>query len=62
MKLTVKKSGKTVKAVIMELTPAEAFIINHAMRRYCYDLGVDDKNVTMMEHMLEVEPVVESEE
>lgn len=57
MKLTVKKSGETVKAVIMELTPAEALIINHAMRRYCYDLGVDDKNVTMMERMLEVEPI-----
>lgn len=61
MKLTVKKSGETVKAIIMELTPEEALIINHAMRRYCYDLGVDDKNVTMMERMLEVEPVVESE-
>jgi len=57
MKLIVEKQGEIVKAIKAEYTPAEALIINHAMRRYSYDLEVDEKNRDMMEQLLEVKPI-----
>ena len=57
MKLIVKKRGDGVESIKAEYTPAEALIINHAMRRYTYDLEVDEKNREMMEQMLEVKPI-----
>lgn len=56
MKLTVTKSGETVKAIIMEFTPEEALIVNHAMRRYTEDEGVNERNREEMDKMLFVEP------
>lgn len=56
MKLTVEKQGDIVKAIKMEYTPAEALIINHAMRRYTCDEDVNEKDREMMEQMLEVQP------
>ena len=57
MKLTVNKSGETVNTIVMELTPAEALIVNHAMRRYTEDEGVNERNREEMDKMLFVEPV-----
>lgn len=61
MKLTVNKSGEAVKAIIMELTPAEALIVNHAMRRYTEDEGVNQRNREEMDEMLFVEPIFREE-
>ena len=61
MKLTVEKSGETVKTIIMELTPAEALIVNHAMRRYTEDEGVSERNREEMDKMLFVEPIFREE-
>lgn len=57
MKLTVNKSGEIVKAIIMELNPAEALIVNHAMRRYTEDEGVSQRNREEMDKMFFVEPI-----
>lgn len=57
MILTVEKQGKFVKAIKAEYTPAEALIINHAMRRYACDEEVNKKDREIMEQMLEVEPI-----
>lgn len=56
MKLTVNISGEIVKTIIMELTPEEAIIVNHAMRRYTEDEGVNQRNREEMDKMLFVEP------
>lgn len=56
MKLTVNKSGETVKAIIMELTPAEALIVNHAMRRYTEDEDVNQRDREEMDKMLFTKP------
>lgn len=57
MKLMVEKQGENVKAIKAEYTPAEALIINHAMRRYAYDEEVNATDRKIMEQMLEVEPI-----
>ena len=57
MKLIVEKQGEFVKAIKIEYTPAEALIINHAMRRYACDEEVNKKDREIMERMLEVEPI-----
>lgn len=68
MKLIVEKQDEIVKAIKIEYTPAEALVINHAMRRYAYDYDneVNEKDRAIMERMLEVKPmfvdVAESEE
>ena len=62
MKLIVKKQGKIAKAIKIEYTPEEALIINHAMRRFVEDEGVNITDRTLMQQMLEIEPVEESEE
>ena len=56
MKLTVNKSGETVKAIIIELTPAEALIVNHAMRRYTEDEDVNQRDREEMDKMLFTKP------
>ena len=57
MKLMVEKQGENVKAIKAEYTPAEALIINHAMRRYACDEEVNATDRKIMEQMLEVEPI-----
>ena len=57
MKLIVEKQGEIVKAIKAEYTPAEALIINHAMRRYACDEEVNKIDREIMEQMLEVEPI-----
>lgn len=57
MKLMVEKQGENVKAIKAEYTPAEALIINHAMRRYACDEEVNAIDREIMEQMLEVEPI-----
>ena len=57
MKLMVEKQGEIVKAIKVEYTPAEALIINHAMRRYACDEEVNKTDREIMERMLEVEPL-----
>lgn len=57
MKLTVEKQGDIVKAIKIEYTPAEALIINHAMRRYTCDEDVNATEREIMEQMLEVQPI-----
>lgn len=59
MKLTVRKSGETVKAIIMEFTPAEALLVNHAMRRYTEDEGVNERNREEVDKMLFTKPTFE---
>jgi hypothetical protein len=58
MKLTVNKNGEYVKEIIMELSPTEAIIINHAMRRYTEDEGVNETDRAIMRKMLDVEPII----
>ena len=57
MKLIVEKQGEIVKAIKTEYTPAEALIINQAMRRYATDEEVNATDREIMEQMLEVEPL-----
>ena len=66
MKLIVEKENENVKAIKIEYTPAEALVINHAMRRYACDDELNKKDRAIMEQMLDVKPifvdVTESEE
>ncbi len=57
MKLIVEKQGEIVKAIKIEYTPAEALVINQAMRRYVNDEEVDEVDRGVMERMLDVEPI-----
>jgi len=57
MKLIVEKQGEIVKAIKAEYTPAEALIINHAMRRYACDEEVNATDREIMEQMLDVKPI-----
>ena len=59
MKLIVEQENENVKAIKIEYTPAEALVINHAMRRYAYASGneVNEKDRIIMEQMLEVKPI-----
>ena len=57
MKLIVEEQGDIVKAIKIEYTPAEALVINHAMRRYMCDDEVNEEDRTIMEQMLEVKPM-----
>ena len=62
MKLTIEKQGKTIKVIKAEYTPAEALILNDAMRRYAKDRKVNAINRVIMELMLDTEPVERSED
>ena len=57
MKLIVEQENKDVKAIKIEYTPAEALIINHAMRRFVCDDEVNKKDRAIMERMLDVKPI-----
>lgn len=57
MKLLVEKQGEIVRSIKIEYTPAEALIINHAMRRYACDEEVNKTDREIMERMLAVEPL-----
>lgn len=57
MKLIVEKENENVRAIKIEYTPAEALVINHAMRRYACDNEVNEKDRTIMERMLDVKPL-----
>ena len=57
MKLIVEKDHDIVKAIKIEYTPAEALIINHAMRRYACDEEVNATDREIMEQMLDVKPI-----
>ena len=57
MKLIVEQENKNVKAIKIEYTPAEALVINQAMRRYTCDKEVNEEDRAIMERMLEVEPL-----
>lgn len=59
MKLIVKKQGNIVKAIKAEYTPAEELIINNAMRRFIEDKEVNGTDKTLMQQMLEIEPIFE---
>lgn len=62
MKLIVETQGSILKAIKAEYTPAEALIINHAMRRFADDEDVNETDRAIMKQMLEVVPEEESEE
>ena len=57
MKLIVEQENENVKAIKIEYTPAEALVINHAMRRYACDNEVNEKDRAIMERMLDVKPI-----
>ena len=57
MKLILERQDEIVKAIKIEYTPAEALIINHAMRRYACDDEVNEKDRSIMEQMLDVKPI-----
>lgn len=57
MKLIVNERDGCCESINIEYTPTEALIINHAMRRYSEDEGVDKKGRTIMEQMLDVKPI-----
>jgi len=57
MKLIVEKQGEIVKAIKAEYTPAEALIINNAMRRYTCDEEVNATDREIMEQMLDVKSI-----
>jgi len=57
MKLIVEEQGEIVKAIKIEYTPAEALVINQAMRRYACDDEVNEEDRTIMKRMLSVEPI-----
>lgn len=57
MKLIVEKQGEIVKAIKAEYTPAEALIINYAMRRYANDSEISFVDRLNMHLLLEVKPI-----
>ena len=65
MKLIVNERDGYCESIQIEFTPAEALVINHAMRRYACDDEVNESDRNIMARMLEVKPifvdVVESE-
>lgn len=59
MKLIVKQKDRCVEGVNIEYTPAEALIINQAMRLYMENDYVNETDRDIMRRMLEVEPIFE---
>lgn len=57
MKLIVEQENENVKAIKIEYTPAEALVINHAMRRYACDDEINEIDRTIMEQMLDLKPI-----
>ena len=56
MKLIVERENEDVKLIRAEYTPAEAVVINHAMRRYAYMIDINKERRSLMEKMLETQP------
>lgn len=56
MKLIVERENGDVKLIRAEYTPAEAVVINHAMRRYAYMIDINEERRSLMEKMLETQP------
>ena len=62
MKLIVEEKAGCVEAVKIECTPAEALVLNQAMRLYLENDYVHETDRDIMRRMLEVEPIfVETE-
>lgn len=57
MKLIVNERDGYCESIQIEYTPAEALIINQAMRRYACDDEVNKEDRTIMEQMLGVKPI-----
>lgn len=57
MKLIVNEKDGCCESINIEYTPAEALIINQAMRRYVNDEEVNETDRAIMEHMLDVKPI-----
>ncbi len=58
MKLIVnERQDGYCESITIEYTPAEALIINHAMRRYVGDKKVNEIDRTIMKQMLDVKPI-----
>lgn len=57
MKLIVNERDGCCESIRIEYTPVEALIINQAMRRYVNDEDVHEKDRSIMEQMLDVEPI-----
>ncbi len=57
MKLTVEKNGSIVKAIKAEYTPAEALVLNDALRRYAENREVNVADRLIAQHMLSIVPV-----
>lgn len=57
MKLIVNERDGCCVSIHIEYTPTEALIINQAMKRYVNDEEVNEKDKTIMNHMLEVKPI-----
>lgn len=57
MKLIVNKREGYCESINIEYTPAEALIINQAMRRYVDDKKVNEVDRAIMEQMLDVKPI-----
>ena len=57
MKLIVNEKDGYCESIQIEYTPAEALVINHAMRRYVCDDEVNESDRNIMEQMLEVKPI-----
>ena len=57
MKLIVNERDGCCESIHIEYTPIEALIINQAMRGYVNDEETNEKDRTIMEQMLDVEPI-----
>ena len=57
MKLIVNEREGYCESVNIKYTPAEALIINQAMRRYVDDKKVNEVDRAIMDQMLDVEPI-----
>lgn len=57
MQLIVEERNGCAESIKIEYTPAEALIINQAMRRYACDDEVNETDREIMERMLDVKPI-----
>lgn len=57
MKLIVNERNGCCESIQIEYTPAEALVINHAMRRYVCDDEVNESDRNIMKRMLDVKPI-----
>ena len=57
MKLIINERDGCCESIHIEYTPAEALIINQAMRRYVEDEDMHENDREVMKQMLDVEPI-----